>query len=711
MVPAVFVVLDAMPLTANGKLDRAALPQPAAPGPDPTGLSEPRAPRTDRERVLCALFAEVLGVPRVDPAESFFELGGNSLSLARLIGRARARGVGLSMRAVFETPTVAALARRATAVADPPPAPEPDPERPRTAAVSAAQLRLWFLDQIDAGVAYTLPILFRVRGPVLAEPLRAALRDVAARHEALRTRFAVVDGEPVPQVVGGSEARPELTVVEVSPPELEREIGAAARHRFRLDTELPFRATLFVDRASGEAGALLVVMHHIAADGWSLAPLVRDLSRAYASRLRGTAPDLPAAAIGYADYALAQRERLGDPADADSLLAHQLRYWRQRLASLPEGTRLPRRPDRSAAPGPRAETVLRRIGAAGHARLVEFGRRHEATLFTPLQAALAVTLNRAGAGGDIAVGFPVAGRTADRPDADDLVGFLVNLVVLRTDLSDDPPVSTLMERVRDEVLAALSHQDVPFDRVVEALNPARSPCRHPLVDVVLALQNNVPAELDLPRGRTRYEVVRTGAARFELLVDVTDEYGPDGRPQGIAVTVEYQAEVFERSVMEWLADTFVRLLDLLPAASATRISALPGLPEPPAGVARAAAAAGPEPARDRAPAAAAAAPRTELEHRLASVWAEVLELDRVGVHDDFFALGGDSLRAVRLAARITATQRLPATAAGVFTAPTVAEMARDLAGRQLPAGAGIPRLPRTPRAAAPRPAPRDDRGR
>ena len=719
MVPAAFVALDALPLTVNGKLDRAKLPEPAAPGSALFGRSaaEPRAPRTEPERVLCDLFADVLGVERVDPAESFFELGGNSLSVARLVGRARARGLGLSVRAVFETPTVAALARRATAITEPPPAPGSGTGRLRSdrhsrdqsqaAALTFDQLRLWFLDQIDAGTAYTTPILFRLNGTVQAEPLRDALHDVAARHETLRTLFAVVDGEPVPQVLDGSEAHPELAVLEISPAQLEQEIDAAARHRFQLDTELPFRAALFVDRESGEALALLLVMHHIATDGWSMAPLVRDLSQAYASRLGGKAPELPAAAIDYTEYALIQRERLGDPADAGSLMADQLRYWKQLLASLPEGTRLPRRPDRPSAPGPRAETVVRRIDAAGHARLVEFSRSHDATLFTPLHAALAVTLHRAGAGGDLAVGFPVAGRAVDLPGAEDLVGFLVNLVVLRTDVSDDPPVASLVDRVRDEVLAALGHQDVPFDRVVEALNPVRSPGRHPLVDVVLVLQNNVPAEFDLPQGRARGEVVRTGAARFELLVDVTDEYGPDGRPEGIVATIEYQAEMFEPVVMEWLADTFVQVLSLLPTKAESRISALPGLPEPPAEVTRAAAAAAAEAPRSRAqvPGTAATAPRTDLEQRIARVWAEVLDLDQVGIHDDFFALGGDSLRAVRLAARINAAERLPATAAGVFTSPTVAEMARELAGRELAAGAAIPSLPRTPRTAGPRPAP------
>ncbi|HEV2639880.1 MAG TPA: amino acid adenylation domain-containing protein [Actinocrinis sp.] len=703
MVPVAFVVLDALPLTANGKLDQARLPQPPAPGQG--GPAEPRAPRTEPERVLCALFAEVLGLGSagVDPDQSFFELGGNSLSAVRLAGRARVRGLGLGVREVFQTPTVAALARQAvpvTPVADSIPLTSTSPDeasRPYPPAMSSAQLRLWFLDQVDAGVAYTLPILFRLHGSVSVEPLREALADVAARHEVLRTMFVAVDGAPLPQVIPAAEARPELAVLPVTSTDLEREIAAAAGHRFRLDAELAFRAALFVDRDSGEARALLLIMHHIAADGWSMAPLARTLSLAYAARLGATAPDLPAPAIGYAEYTLAQRAYLGDPADTESILAEQLGYWTKRLAALPASTRLPRRPDRPAVPGPQAEAVERRIDAAGHARLVEFARLQGATLFAPLVAALALTLRRAGAGDDIAIGAPVAGRSPHLPDAEDLVGFLVNLVVLRADLSADPLISTLLGQVGEDALAALGHQDAPFDRVVEALNPARAPGRHPLVDVVLAFQNNIPAELDLPQGRMKSEVVRTGAARFELLVDITDEYTTNGRPDGIAVIFEFRTEVFDRSVIEWLADTFVHILGLLPDTADTRISALPGLPEPPADMAPAADT--PEPDRRTRTAPGSTPPRTELEHRLAEVWAEVLGLDQVGIHDDFFALGGDSLGAIRLAARIRDTQQLPAAPAGLFAAPTVAEQARDLAGRKLPAAPGIPGIARTPRTA------------
>jgi nonribosomal peptide synthetase DhbF len=689
MVPSAIVTLDALPLTANGKLDRAALP-----APEPVGTVRPgqgRPPGTEGEKALCELFAEVLGVPSVGIDDSFFELGGDSLRVARLLSRIQAvLGTEIGVRAVFETPTVAALARHLGQTRLPEPTvPDAGASVSDALPLSFAQRRLWFLDQVDAGVAYNMPILVRLRSEVDVEALRAALQDVVDRHEALRTLFTARDGEPE-QLVVPAGARPELTTVRVAAAELDGRIARAARHRFDLSAELPFRAVLFTDDRDGHPYALLLVMHQIAADGWSLAPLLRDLSRAYAARNHGAPPDLPPLPGTYAGFATEQRERLGDRSDADSLSSRQLAHWKSTLNDLPGGLPLPRRWDRPAAPGPRAETVVRQVDAAGHARLVELARQHRATLFMVLHAALAVVLGRAGAGEDIAIGAPVAGRTGSAPD--DVVGFFVNMLVLRTDLSGDPAVSELLARVREVDVAAFANQDVPFEHVVEELNPVRSPGRHPLVDVVLALQNNARAALALPGAQT-VEVVRTGAARFELLVDVTDDYGPGGVPAGIAVTVEYQAEVFERSVMEWLADALLRVLDAMATAPDTRIAALDGLPGLPHGSAEAMVPPAPAPVRH-----GYVAPRTDLERRLAAIWADALGVDRVGVHDNFFNLGGNSLRAVRVAARIATAEHLPATATQLFAAPTVAELARAVADAPTRAEPRIPRLPRLPRA-------------
>ncbi|MFF5056621.1 amino acid adenylation domain-containing protein [Micromonospora sp. NPDC000663] len=690
MVPAVVVAVDALPLTANGKLDRAALPAHPPLGADGSGASRP--PGTDAEKALCELFAEVLGVPSVGVDDDFFDLGGDSLRVARLLSRIHTvLGAEIGVRAMFEAPTVAAVARRldeirGSATEQPPSTGTGNAERGTP--LSFAQRRLWFLDQVDAGVAYNMPILVRLRGEVDTAALRVALQDLVDRHEALRTVFTVDDGEPGQRVLPAGRARLDVAVVRVADDaELAERVASAARYRFRLSAELPFRAVVFTVDDDQPGAALLLVMHQIAADGWSLAPLLHDLSGAYAARRVGAAPALPAPerhAVG-----VDQRARIGDPADPGSVAARQLAHWRSVLAGLPGGLALPRLAGRPAAPGPRAETAVRQVDPAVHAQLVELGRRHRATLFMVLHTALAVVLRRAGAGDDIAVGAPIAGRTVAPTDA---VGFFVNMLALRTDLSGDPTLAELLVRVREVDVAAFAHQDVPFEQVVADLNPPRSPGRHPLVDVVLALQNNARSSLALTGVRSGVEVIRTGAARFELLVDVTDDYGPDRTPAGIAVTVEYQAEVFGRPVMEWLADALLRVLDTMAGAPWTRLTDLDARLALPAGADAAV-----PPPRQPSGRPVHVAPRTELERRLAALWADALGVERVGAHDNFFALGGNSLRAVRVAARIATVERLPATASHIFSAPTVAELARALTDAPTVATTPIPRLPRIPR--------------
>ncbi|TLF61615.1 non-ribosomal peptide synthetase, partial [Nonomuraea sp. KC401] len=613
MVPSAFVVLEALPLTATGKLDRAALP---APSYEPAGSSG--APRNEVERRLCELFSDVLRVPDVGVDDDFFAMGGDSLTVARLLSRIHAElGVEVGVRALFEGPTVAAVAALVPA---PRPAPAPvagPPDGPAGGvpaggALSFAQRRLWFLDQIDAGVAYNMPMLVQLSGPVDVAALRGALEDVVARHEPLRTIFTVHDGDPAQRVLPPEQAKPGFEAVDVARDELDARVSEAARHRFDLGAELPIHSVLFT--TGPDEHALLLVMHHIATDGWSLPPFMRDLSQAYRARLAGRPAELPPLPVRYADHAMRHHTRV------DALPAAELRYWRRTLAGMPEPLPLPRRPQTREQGTWRAETagaagtVLRQVGPGLHRRLVELGRERGATLFMVLQAGLAVVLERAGAGTDLPIGAPVAGRSGD--EVDDLVGFFVNLLVLRTDLTGDPSAGELVSRVRETDLEAFSHQEVPFERVVQELAPARRPGRHPLVDVVLALQNNARAELSLPGVESRVEVVRTGAARFELLVDVTDDYGPGGRPDGIAVTVEYRLDAFSEPVMEWLADALVRALEAMAADPGAPVSAIdlplvpePSVPPPPAPAVR-------DPVTD-----GGRAPRTEVERRIAAVWA------------------------------------------------------------------------------------------
>ncbi|WP_369234203.1 amino acid adenylation domain-containing protein [Streptomyces sp. R21] len=701
LVPAAFVTLDALPLTPSGKLDRAALPAPVEPA---VGQQAPDAGNAT-VRTLCALFSQLLESGRAaGPDDDFFELGGHSLLAARLLGRVRAVfGVEIDIRTLFEARTPALLAPHVDR------APAAVPLRAPASAsgplpVSDAEQRLWFLDRIGAGAAYNLPMLVRLRGAVDPFALGDALADVADRHEVLRTLYDEADGVPVRRVVDGPDARPPFAHLHVSEAELEERVGREARRRFDLRTELPMRAALFTIRERPDEHALLVLVHHIAGDGWSLRPLFGDLSRAYEARVSEAGPGGGEGATGldplpvpYAEHARRRLDRLGSPDAPQSLAARQLAYWNGRLAGLPvEGPLLPRRPERPAVPGPDAGVVVRRLDAAAHARLVDFARDRGATLFMALHAALVTALVRAGADPDTAVAAPVAAR-AQETGAEDVVGFFVNLLVLRADASGDPTAAELLARVRDADLGAFAHQDVPFELVVGALNPVRLSGRQPFTDVVLALQNNARAEVTLPGADGGVELVRTGAARFELLVDVSESTRPDGTPGGLTLTFEYRADTLEESFADWLAEALPEALESAAADPDTRISQL-ALPEPPRR-------AGPDdrievPERAERP-AHPARPLTALEQRTAAVWCDVLGLPDVGRHDDFFALGGNSLRAVRVAARLS-TEGRPVTTAQIFAAPTVAALAAELeraAAGPSPAAAPIPRRPRVARQA------------
>ncbi|MEU3606816.1 amino acid adenylation domain-containing protein [Streptomyces sp. NPDC035033] len=552
MVPSSVVPLDRLPLTPNGKLDRAALPAPgraAARGPH-------RPARNPREQLVCDLFAEVLGTERIGVDDNFFDLGGHSVLATRLTARLRtAYGVELSLRALFEAATPAALARLLDDAAPARP-PLTRRARPRPLPLSFAQRRLWFLDRLDgAAAAYNTPFVLRLSGPLDRAALRAALGDVLARHESLRTVVREHDG--VPHQVVLEEVETPLTEHDGDPAEVSGPMAAAARRRFDLATEPPVRAELFA--LAPDEHVLLLVLHHIAADGWSIGPLSRDLAAAYAARCRGERPELPEPPVQYADYTLWQRELLGDPEDAGSVFAAQVAYWRRQLEGLPECLDLPTDRPRPAIASHRGDHLAAEIGADLHRRLLETARAANASLFMVLMAGLAALLSRLGAGTDIPVGTPVAGRTDEA--LDDLVGLFVNTQVIRTDTSGDPSFAELVARVRETALAAHAHQDVPFEHLVDVLGPSRSLSHHPLFQVVLALQNAGDTSFELPGLRVRSELGRTGTAKFDLFLSVTEEHDADGRPAGIHGLVEYADDLFDPESARTLWDRWVRLLD------------------------------------------------------------------------------------------------------------------------------------------------------
>ncbi|WSK77939.1 amino acid adenylation domain-containing protein [Amycolatopsis sp. NBC_01286] len=561
MVPAAVVALTEFPLTPNGKIDRRALPVPDA------EAGSYRAPRDPAEEILCGLYAELLGAGRVGIDDGFFDLGGHSLLATRLISRARtALGVELGIRDLFQAPTVAGLAARIDHGRPVRPALRPRP-LPDRIPLSHAQHRLWFLNQLhgrDAG--YAVVCALRLTGQLDRGALAGALADVTGRHESLRTIFPELDGSPCQQILDVSESP--LDVRAIAESDLSEALDAAAAATFDLTTDRPFRPELLALGADDHV--LVLVQHHIVSDGWSMGPLVRDLSAAYTARCAGESPKWTPLPVQYRDYALWQHDVLGDPDDDGSILGAELAYWRERLAGLPEELALPADRQRPAVAEHHGDSVPVEIDAGLHNGLRELARDGGVTLFMVLQAAFAVLLSRLGAGDDVPIGTPVAGRTDEA--LDDLVGFFVNTLVLRVDTAGEPTFRELLARVRETDLGAFAHQDVPFERLVHELNPARSLARHPLFQVLFVLQNADDADLELPGLRVSGEPVAVRTAAFDLALSL-HELDP-GRASGIGGGLTYRTDLFDRSTVDGFVTRLVRLLTAAVASPDTPIGGL-----------------------------------------------------------------------------------------------------------------------------------------
>ncbi|MEU8180128.1 amino acid adenylation domain-containing protein [Micromonospora sp. NPDC049047] len=558
MVPVVVLPLDDLPMTPSGKIDYKALPEPEF------TRTAGRAPGTPEQELVCQLFAEVLGAASVGPDDDFFELGGHSLLVARLLVRVRAAfGVEVAVRTVFEQPTPRRLAAALHVADTATRTPLVSAPRPERLPLSPAQSRLWFLNRLDpAGGGYNVTLALWLRGTLDVAALAGAVADVSRRHEILRTIFPQDAERPRQHVV---DAEATLHVVPGADPAA---VQAAAHRGFDLVTEVPLRAYLF--EATPDERLLLLVFHHIAFDGWSAVPFAEDLAAAYRERTGQGGPAAEPLPVQYADYALWQRDLLGDPDDPDSLAAQQVGYFRRTLAGLPEELNLPTDRPRPAVAGYAGDRVLLRVPAKLHAAVVALARQCEVTPFMVVQAALATTLSKLGAGRDIALATAVAGRT-DRA-TETLVGFFVNTLVLRTDLSGDPSVRELLTRIREADLGAFAHADVPFEQVVEALNPARSLARPPLAQVALVLQNTAAPVLDLPGITTAPHDTGVVASTFDLALTLSEHDG-----DGLDGALEYNTDLFDPASAERVVRRFLLVLAALvddPALPVSRIDAL-----------------------------------------------------------------------------------------------------------------------------------------
>jgi pristinamycin I synthase-2 len=561
MVPDAVVLLDGLPLTPNGKLDRDALPSPSGPA-GPAG----RAPRGVHEELLAGLFAQVLGLPAVAADQGFFDAGGHSLLGIRLLSRIKGVfGAELTIKDLFRAPTVAGLSAllEAGPVTDATPGITARP-RPAFPPLAPAQLRLWFLEQMEgARDTYNVPVALRYRGPLDPAVLEAAFHDLVARHDALRTFFPAVDGSPYQLVADPEPAAGDFAVIGVRGRDLDAALADAAAEPFSLTTRPPVRARLFA--VTPEEHVLLICVHHIVADGGSVQVLLRDLAELHRARLAGRAPELPELPFGYLDYVLWRREVYRPDSAA---VRDDESYWPGRLAGLPELAELPADRPRPARPSRRGGAVQAQGGADLHDRLVTLARTHETTVFMTAHAALAVLLGRLGAGDDLAVGTAVAGR--DDPGLDDLVGLFVNTVVLRSDTSGGPAIGELLARVREADLDAFSHARLPFERVVELTGTGGSAARNPLFEVSLGVARAFePGEI--AGGLTvTAQPVQLGVAKFDLSFELTERLAASGEPAGLDVCVEYATDLFDHATAAALADRFLTVL--------TAMCAGPGLP-------------------------------------------------------------------------------------------------------------------------------------
>jgi surfactin family lipopeptide synthetase A len=568
MVPAGFIFLDVMPLTPNGKVDRRALPV-----PDASHFSDVNsfvAPRTPTEEILAAIWTQVLGLEQVGIYDNFFELGGHSLLATQVISRSRqAFGVELPLQLLFETPTIAdfaiAIATNQNQGSEKHQAIERLTNQ-QSLPLSFAQQRLWFLDQLEPNSAnYHIPTVVRLQGELNITVLQQSLDAIVAHHQVLRTNFIAENGEPV-QVIAEPRSV-ELKVVDLKDSlqtqqttVVQQLLQHEVQRPFNLTSDLMLRGCLLV--LSPQEHILLLVMHHIASDGWSKAILFEQLTNLYQAFANGLPNPLSELPIQYADYAVWQRQWL-----TGENLAQQLNYWKQQLAGASPVLEIPTDRPRPALQSYRGAKQSFLIPQNLTKAIQTLSRQENVTVFMTLLAVFQTLLYRYSGQEDILVGSPIAGR--NRQEIEGLIGFFVNTLVLRTDMSDQPSFRELLQRVRKTTLSAYSHQDLPFDKLVEELKPERSLSYHPLFQVMFVLQNAPKQTLELPGLSLTPLAVDTEKTEFDLILEIEET------EQGLKGIWQYSTDLFDTDTITRINENFQTLLEAILSNPQQKVSELP----------------------------------------------------------------------------------------------------------------------------------------
>ena len=680
MIPSAFVVLERLPLTPNGKVERKALPAPEAASIE--SAARYVAPRTPTERLLAEIWATVLKRESVGSDENFFDLGGHSLLATQVVARIRqAFRLELPLRALFETPTIAGLAETIAATLQtgrglqaqwitPAPGSSASPQ-------SYAQQRLWFLDQFDPGnPVYNLPVVVRIEGELHPAYLQQSLNALIARQQSLRTTFGL-QAETLVQhtlphftidlLVQDLTTAPNAEAAEAAAQQI---IQTQLAQPFDLQQEPLWRATLL--QLPAHTQYLVFVLHHIISDGWSVSVLLQELGALYQALLTGQEARLPELPIQYADYAVWQQQHL-----QSDVLTEQLQFWKQHLAGAPALLALPTDHPRPAVQRARGAQVSLALPPSLRAALQALSQQAGVTLFMTLLAAWQVLLARYSQQEQIVVGTPIAGRT--HVETENLIGFFVNTLALRGDLSGNPTFQEFLQRTREAALGAYAHQELPFEKLVEELQPMRSLSHSPIFQVMFALQNAPRVKAQWGAAQLQTVKLESQTAKFDLSLDVYET------TEGLAAWLELDTDLFTAETATRMLQQWQILLESIVQTPQQRISELPLLRPlgqawslPAAVSLRTAQQVGHESANGYV------AARTITEETIASIWADLLKVKRVGRHDDFFDLGGHSLLAIKVIARLQNAVGLKLSVRSMFETPTVAGLAETIDAMLVP---------------------------